>query len=172
MNITRTKFEKCLLIKPETFYDFRGNYTESYHKRWYEEVFKKYGINIEFIQDDFSFSYKNVLRGIHGDEKTWKLVSCPFGQIYYVVTCCDKESQQFGQWEAFTLDGANRHQVLVPPKHGASFLAITDCLFHYKQTTYYEETKQFTYKYNDPRFNIFFPGQNFILSKRDLSDGK
>ncbi len=76
--------------------------------------------------------------------------------------------KDFGQWQAFILSDQNRYQVLVPPKHGVSFLALTDYItFHYKQSSYYNRAKQFTYKWNDPKFNIWWPIKNPILSQRD-----
>jgi dTDP-4-dehydrorhamnose 3,5-epimerase len=142
---------------------------ESFHQKHYEEALKEKGVDIHFVQDDFSFSFKDVLRGIHGDDKTWKLVSCPQGRIYYVVTCCDKESPQFGQWQGFTISEENYQQVLVPPKHGASFLALSNCTFHYKQTSYYEDCQQFTYNALDQYFNINWASmcKDPIMSERD-----
>jgi len=70
-----------LLIKLDPFRDFRGMYLEIYN----EELYKKNGVDISFVQDDISISSKNVLRGIHGDSETWKLVSCLEGAMYLVV---------------------------------------------------------------------------------------
>ena len=176
MIISVTKFPQCLIITTEVFEDFRGDYVESYHQEKYQMIFSENDIPpLAFIQDDFSFSHKGVLRGIHGDDKTWKLISCPQGEIYYVVTCCDKESEQFGQWQSFIISGSNRKQVLVPPKHGAAFLALTNCTFHYKQSTYYENCKQFTYAWDEEKFNIYWPLERLnglgisqpIMSNRD-----
>ena len=58
-------------------------------------LYKKNGIDIDFVQDDESISSKNVLRGIHGDHKTWKLVSCSYGKFYFVVVDCNKSSKNF-----------------------------------------------------------------------------
>ena len=177
MILQRTKFANCLIITPDVFEDYRGDYVESYHQERYNEELSKYGINVDFVQDDFSFSYKGVLRGIHGDDKTWKLISCPQGEIYYVVTCCDKDSEQSGQWQAFIINGSNRKQILVPPMHGAAFLALTNCTFHYKQSTYYEDCKQFTYAWDEPSFKIHWPLNSLglsepIMSQRDLKADK
>jgi dTDP-4-dehydrorhamnose 3,5-epimerase len=133
-----------------------------------EREYKKAGININFVQDDISVSSRNVLRGIHGDDITWKLISCLLGRIYLVVVNCDKQSKQFGQWESFLLSDSNHWQVLVPPKFGNAHLALTDkIIFHYKQSTYYNPKKQFTYRFDDPKFNIWWPIKNPILSPRD-----
>ena len=123
---------------------------------------------MKFVQDDISVSSKNVLRGIHGDDQTWKLVSCLYGKFYLVVVNCDKQSIDFGKWQSFVLSDKSRLQVLVPPKYGNAHLVLSDMtIFHYKQSTYYEPSKQFTYKWDDSQLNIWWPIKNLILSQRD-----
>lgn len=164
MIIEKTSLTGVLLIKPDIFEDFRGNYTETYNEKAYKEA----GITVDFIQDDFSTTYKGVLRGMHGDNKTAKLVQCAYGRIYQVVLNCNPESEQFGKWESFILTQDNRHQVYIPPMFGNGFYVLSEiAIYHYKQTTYYGEAKQFTYKWNDVRFNIKWPDVNPILSTRD-----
>lgn len=164
MEVCKTKLEGVLLIKPDIFEDFRGCYVETYN----EKIYKENGIMVDFVQDDISVSTKDVLRGIHGDTKTWKLISCLYGKFYFVVVNCDEASSNFGQWQSFILSAENRHQVLVPPKHGNAHLVLSDeTIFHYKQNTYYDPTGQFTYKWDDARLNIWWPVKNPILSQRD-----
>jgi dTDP-4-dehydrorhamnose 3,5-epimerase len=162
--LAKTKLDGLLLIKPEIFEDHRGEYAELYN----QEMYTKAGIKAKFVQDDISVSYKDVLRGIHGDKKTHKLISCLLGRFYLVIVNCDPASPQFRKWESFTLTEKNKHQVLVSPKFGVAHLALTDkIIFHYKQSTYYDPSAQFTYQWNDPKFNIWWPIKNPILSKRD-----
>lgn len=164
LRVEKTKLEGVLLIKPESFEDFRGEYVELYNRELYQQA----GIGVEFVQDDISMSSKDVLRGFHGDLKTTKMISCLLGRFYMVVVNCDKDSAQFGQWQAFTLTEKNRFQVLVPPKHGLGHLALTErIIFHYKQSTYYDPASQFTYCWNDPQLNVWWPVKNPILSQRD-----
>ncbi len=164
MKVTETKLPGVLLIEPDVFEDFRGEYVEMYNSEHYREQ----GVDMAFIQDDISVSTQGVLRGIHGDDVTWKLISCLYGRFYFVVVNCDKTSAHFGRWEAFTLSDRNRHQVLVPPQHGnGHFILSEKAIFHYKQSTYYDPSRQFTYKWNDPELNIWWPGRNPILSRRD-----
>ena len=164
MQILKSQLEGVSLIKLDVFEDFRGQYVETYNQGLYNEN----GIDVDFIQDDISVSSKNVLRGIHGDSETWKLISCLHGMFYLVVVNCDTESANFGKWQAFTLSEKNRQQVLVPPKHGNAHLVLSDsAIFHYKQSTYYDRSKQFTYKWDDPKLNIWWPIKNPILSQRD-----
>ena len=164
IEVSKTDIDGVLLIKLGIFEDHRGEYIETYN----EALYKEKGIDTKFVQDDISVSSKNVLRGIHGDDQTWKLISCLYGKFYLVVVNCDTESKDFGKWQSFVLSEKNRQQVLVPPKYGNAHLVLSDrTIFHYKQSTYYDRSKQFTYKWDDPRLNIWWPIKNPILSQRD-----
>ena len=166
MELVKTNLAGVVLIKPEAFEDHRGQYIEIYNEARYGEK----GIGVKFVQDDISLSSRHVLRGIHGDRETWKLISCLHGTFYFVVVNCDEDSSDFGHWQAFTLSEKNRLQVLVPPNYGNAHLVMSEeAIFHYKQTTYYDPSKQFTYKWNEPRFGIWWPIRNPILSRRDES---
>ncbi len=164
IKVSKTNLEGVLLIDLDVFEDFRGQYVETYN----EKLYKEKGIDVKFVQDDIATSSKDVLRGIHGDLEDWKLVSCLYGKIYVVIIDCDTDSKNFGQWQAFTLSDAKRQQILIPPKHGNSYLTLSDMsVYHYKQSTYYNRSSQFTYKWNDPKFKISWPIKNPILSERD-----
>ena len=165
MKVNKTLLDGVLLIEPPTiFQDFRGEYVETYN----ESIYKSNGINANFIQDDISVSHKNVLRGIHGDEETCKLISCLFGCFYLVVINNDPTSKQYKSWQSFILSDSNRYQVLIPPKFGNGHLVLSDkAIFHYKQTTEYDRSSQFTIKWNSDVYNIEWPIDNPILSERD-----
>lgn len=164
MHVSETKLKGVRLITLDPFEDHRGHYIELYN----EAVYRKSGIDVRFVQDDISISTRDVLRGIHGDVETWKLITCLHGRFYLVVVNCDTESPDFGKWESFVLSDRNGHQVLVPPKFGNGHLVLSDVTaFHYKQSTYYNPAGQFTYKWNDPRLKIWWPVKDPILSRRD-----
>jgi dTDP-4-dehydrorhamnose 3,5-epimerase len=165
MTVEKTILDGVLKITPPTiFKDFRGEYVEIYNK----DFFKEKNINVEFIQDDISVSKKNVLRGIHGNNDTWKLISCLYGSFYLVVVNYDPVSKQYKKFTSFTLSDKNRLQILVPPKFGNGHLVLSDtAIFHYKQNTNYIRESQFTIKWNDPNYNFGWPIQNPILSERD-----
>lgn len=160
-----TTLDSVRLIKPPTiFEDFRGHYIETYNKRLYNEA----GIEQDFVQDDISVSRRHVLRGIHGDDKTWKLISCLQGSFYMVVINNDPRSSQYRKWTSFTLSESNRLQVLVPPKFGNGHVVMSEqAIFHYKQTTDYDRSGQFTIVWNDPSVGIWWPVQTPIVSERD-----
>lgn len=164
IQVEQTKLPGVRLISVDAFEDHRGWYVETYN----EELYREHGIETKFVQDDISVSRRNVLRGIHGDAETWKLISCLHGQFYLVVVNGDTESADFGKWQSFVLSDRNRRQVLVPPKHGNGHLVLSEhAIFHYKQNTYYNPAGQFTYKWNDPNLNIWWPVKEPIISMRD-----
>lgn len=164
MKIEKSKLEGVLLIKPEIFEDFRGQYVETYN----EDLYRQNGIDIHFRQDDISVSSRHVLRGIHGDAETWKLISCHYGKFYLLVINNDEASSQYRQWDAFVLSDTNRHQVLVPAKFGNGHVVLSDqAIFHYKQNTYYNPKGQFTLKWDDPSLGLWWPVKNPLVSRRD-----
>ena len=162
--IKKTNLLGVLKIKLTSFEDHRGSYIETYNKNFF--IHK--GIKIDFLQDDISVSQKNVLRGIHGDQKTWKLISCLYGEFQLIVVNNDPQSNEYKKWESFILNFENKMQILVPPKFGNGHLVLSDkCIFHYKQNTEYDRSGQFTIKWNDPSFTFKWKTQNPILSERD-----
>lgn len=166
MLITESKILKLKIIQPITNHeDFRGTYTEIYN----ENEFQINNINIKFIQDDYSFSIKDVIRGIHGDSKTTKLVSCLYGSFYLVVVDMRHDSETYFKWEAFTLSAINKLSILIPPNFGNGHLVLSNegAIFHYKQSTLYDRNSQFTLNWRDKRINIFWPIEFPILSERD-----
>ena len=165
VQVAPTKLSGVLLLKPATvFEDFRGHYVELYNEQLYHEA----GIPTQFVQDDISSSSRHVLRGLHGDRVTTKLISCLRGRFYLVVANNDPASPEFRRWDSFVLSEENRSQVLIPPNFGIGHLVLSDqAIFHYKQSTYYDRSSQFTLLWNDPAFNFWWPVQNPILSRRD-----
>jgi dTDP-4-dehydrorhamnose 3,5-epimerase len=164
METLQSNLDGVLLIKPDVFEDYRGEYVEIYN----EGLYQQNGITVRFVQDDISVSGRHVLRGLHGDKTTWKLVSCLSGTFYLVVLNYDHDSEHFGKWISFTLSEKNRNQVLIPPKHANGHLVLSEsAIFHYKQSTYYDNNKQFTVKWNDPKFAIWWPVKTPIISRRD-----
>jgi len=166
IKVHETPLRGVFKIDRYAFRDLRGMYGEIYAPK----VYKEQGIDVDLSAEvNFSVSKKNVLRGIHGDDRTWKLISCLQGAFYLVVLNFERESDQFGQWTSFTLSRENMLQVLVPPKFGNGHLILTDeAMFHYNQSYHYRGAEnQFTIRWDDPKFNIQWPTNNPILSQRD-----
>ena len=164
MIVEKTHLDGVLKIKLDAFEDHRGWYVETYNQQKYGDA----GIDIKFVEDDISVTRKNCLKGIHGDHDTWKLISCIHGSFYLAVVNNDPSHSEFRQSQGFTLSDRNNFQILVPPKFGNGHIALTESsVFHYKQSSYYNPTGQFTIKWNDPEYNIWWPIKKPTLSQRD-----
>lgn len=165
LQLQDTNLESVKLITPPTnFEDFRGSYVELYNERIYKDA----GIDVKFLQDDISTSTKHVLRGLHGDAVTWKLISCLYGKFYIVVLDMNPESSTYKQWQGFTLSDTNRTQILIPPLHGNGHVVLSEtAIFHYKQNTEYDRSGQFTVIWDDPEYKMWWPIKKPILSQRD-----
>jgi dTDP-4-dehydrorhamnose 3,5-epimerase len=164
MQIQDTQIQGVKVIQPEFHEDYRGTNFESFNKfRYHHE-----DIAQSFIVDSISTSRKHVLRGIHGDYRTTKLISCLYGTIFFVVIDWRPDSDTYGDYVTVTLSDRNKQQVLVPPGCGNAHLVMSDeCVFSYKLDQYYDRESQFTLKWNDDRFNIPWPIKHPILSERD-----
>ncbi len=165
LDVEETTLKGVYLIRPAVHEDARGNFYETYNK----EEYKAAGLVADFVQDDISCSIRGVLKGMHGDAGTYKLVQCVHGSVYAVVLNCDGASPSFGKWESFELSAENRHQLYIPPMYGNGYYVTSrEAVYSYKQSTYYGQYEQFTYKWNDERFGIHWPAGVRVISKRDV----
>jgi dTDP-4-dehydrorhamnose 3,5-epimerase len=164
MRIEATELHGVRRIVPDTFTDHRGSYTEIYDTDAWREATG----GITFVQDDLSVSHERVLRGLHGDRATTKLVSVLHGEGYALLADDRPESPTYRQWQAFTLSGENRHQLLIPPGIGNSVLAVRGPLVYwYKQDQHWAPGRQFTIRWDDPEWGFVWPIADPILSERD-----
>lgn len=165
---------ELLVIKPDSFFDHRGENFETYNERHYSLIVKSIPAfqnkDLKFTIDSFSTSTKNVLRGFHGDTLNWKLIQVLNGSVYFVVIDLRPESNTYNNVQYFQLNDKNRLQVLVPPGCvNAHLVTSNDCIFHYKLTdSYVSIGNQIHVKWNDPKFNVYWPINQPILSKRDI----
>lgn len=164
VTVEKTSLDEVLLLTPSMFRDHRGTYVETYNI----DDYLINGIDVRFVRDDISTSAKNVLRGIHYDEKTWKLIQCMFGRIFFVVADMRKDSRNYLKWISFILDDVSRQQVLVPPGFGNGHLVLSDsCIFHYKMSEYYDPANERGVKWDDPKLGILWPVNDPVLSEKD-----
>ncbi len=160
--------EQVPIFTPSIYREFRGEIFTTYHTKTHP-VNKLLPEDIE-IHSRFSKSYKGVLRGLHYDNKTYKLVQALVGDIYLVVLDYREDSATFGKWESYIISEKTRDQVLIPPGFANGHYALTDCIFHYNlfyPGEYIDEHSQGVIKFNDSRFNIEWPDDNPILQARD-----
>ena len=162
------KLKGVMVIKPSIASDRRGTIWTSFLK---DETDKLLPDGLYFKHDKFSESSYNVLRGIHGDSKSWKLVTSVYGEIHQVVVDCRVDSPTYLQWEKFIINKENQQLILIPPNMGNSYyISSHKAVYHYKlayEGDYIDADGQFTFAWNDERINIDWSVDNPILSDRD-----
>jgi len=158
------------VYSPAVYREFRGEIFTTYHSK-YHPVNLLLPNNSEInIHSRFSKSYAGVLRGLHYDIKTWKLVQAAVGDIYLVVLDVRPDSLTCGKWESYIISEKTRDQVLIPPGFANGHYALTDCIFHYTmlyEGEYVNENAQSVIKWNDPAYAIEWPTDSPILQRRD-----
>jgi dTDP-4-dehydrorhamnose 3,5-epimerase len=171
MNFIPTKLQGCYILEPKIFNDDRGYFIESFNKNTFQN-----GINqeINFVQDNQSFSTKGVLRGLHyqtGQHAQAKLVRVLQGEVLDVAVDIRPESSTYGEYVSILLTGENQTQFFVPRGFAHGFLVLSEtATFFYKCDNFYNKESEGGLIYNDPSINIDwqFPLENLIISEKDL----
>ena len=179
MKITNLKSNKGLIFKnikiiePNVYEDERGFFYESWKKKYFVNNVS----NIDFVQENHSFSYKNVLRGLHFQSKPYsqgKLVECITGEIFDVVIDLRKESETFLQWGCLNLSENNHRQIWIDSGFAHGFYTLSNSAhLIYKVDNYYNKDSENTIIWDDAQLSIKWPLTNNrpIISKKDL-EGK
>ena len=168
MNKIETKLKEVYILEPRVFGDYRGYFFES----WNERVLHELGIDINFVQDNQSFSAEQgTLRGIHFQTGEWaqaKLVRCVRGAVLDVAVDLREDSSTYLQWISVELSADNKRQLLIPRGFGHGFVTLTsDVEFLYKADNYYHVEAEGGYRWNDPTIGVEWGIENPILSDKD-----
>ncbi|MGC1272212.1 MAG: dTDP-4-dehydrorhamnose 3,5-epimerase [Planctomycetaceae bacterium] len=166
MNIQTTALHGVVIIEPNVFGDSRGFFFETWNRRRYAEA----GLDVDFVQDNLSFSQRGTLRGLHfqNPHGQGKLVSVLQGEVYDVAVDIRPGSPTFGRWVGVTLSAENSRQVYVPPGFAHGFCVTSEAaLFAYKCTDYYAPQAEATIAWDDPDLAIRWPIRKPILSAKD-----
>ena len=157
------------LITLRAFGDDRGYFKEAYAAPRYREA----GIEDVFLQDNVSFSVRNVLRGLHGDRSMSKLVQVIWGEAFDVIADIREGSPTRGRWYGTVLQAGEHRQLYVPSGFLHGFLALSDeVVFLYKQSSVYNPQTEFGVAWDDPDLAIDWPlaGISPILSPKDRAN--
>lgn len=167
MKILNGNLKDIILIEPQVFGDSRGSFFESFNSI----TWKGLGLPHLFTQDNQSYSTKGVLRGLHfqtGIHAQGKLVRVIKGKVLDVAVDMRKESETFGKWEFYELDGERNNMVYIPEGFAHGFLALEDSIFSYKCTASYNKEAEGGIIWNDSTLNIEWPIRNPSVSEKDL----
>jgi dTDP-4-dehydrorhamnose 3,5-epimerase len=156
-----------VLIEPKAFPDERGFFFESFKASDFDQA----GLPTHFVQDNFSFSKKNVIRGLHYQKHPkaqGKLVSALNGSIWDIAVDIRKDSVTFLKWVAAELNDKNRAMLYIPPGFAHGFLALSeDVHLLYKCTNEYDAQADAGIRWNDPDLAITWPVEIPIISDKD-----
>lgn len=155
MKFIQTSLEGCFVLEPTIINDGRGWFMESYNKRRFDEGV---GTEVDFVQDNQSFSTKGVLRGLHyqtGGHSQAKLVRVLHGEVLDVAVDVRPGSPTFGKYESVLLSGDNHRQFFVPRGFAHGFQVLSDtAIFSYKCDNFYDKESEGGIRYDDPTISI------------------
>ena len=166
MKVIPTDIEGVLVIEPHVFEDDRGCFLETYHAK----RFKSAGLNYTFVQDNFSVSVRNTLRGLHFQvsHPQAKLIQVISGEIFDVAVDIRCDSTTFGRWAGFHLSEHKKQQVFIPEGFAHGFCVLSDSAHvTYKCSDYYYPDDEGGILWSDPAIGIDWPLKNPIISHKD-----
>jgi dTDP-4-dehydrorhamnose 3,5-epimerase len=170
MEIIQTPLQGCFAIKPNVIADSRGYFYESFNEQRFNEIS---GQNVHFVQDNQSFSFYGVLRGLHfqkGVHAQAKLVRVISGEVLDVAVDLRVDSPTFGKWHSIILSAENRLQFFVPRGFAHGFVVLSEqAEFFYKCDNYYNKAAEDGLHYADSTLNIDWqlPENKLITSEKD-----
>ena len=166
MQIKATPLDGMLIIEPRIFEDERGYFLETHH----HQRFKSVGIDSVFIQDNLSFSKRNVLRGLHFQKtrSQAKLIQVISGGIFDVGVDLRPHSPTFGKWFGVVLSEENRRHLFVPEGFAHGYCVLSHSAHvAYKCSDYYDPEDEVGLLWSDPDIGIDWPVKDPILSAKD-----
>lgn len=170
MEIIETPLAGCLLIRNNIIGDNRGYFLESFNQKKFEELT---GTEVQFVQDNQSYSTYGVLRGLHfqvGEHAQAKLVRVLTGRVFDVAIDLRKNSETFGKWYGVELTERNEYQLYIPRGFGHGFSVLSDsATFFYKCDNYYHKPAEDGIYPLDKELNIDWQLNNasILLSEKD-----
>lgn len=166
-----TKLKDCFIIKDTLFKDERGYFFESFNQQVFNNLT---GLDVKFVQDNQSRSFKGVLRGLHfqiGDHAQAKLVRVLEGRVLDVAVDIRPSSSTFGEHVVMELSDENNMQLFVPRGFAHGFVVLSEsATFFYKCDNYYHKPSERGIIYSDPQLAINWrlPSDDLLLSEKDL----
>lgn len=166
MNFLPGGIPGLVVVEPRVFRDDRGFFFEPYHAPRY----KAGGIEVDFVQDNHSFSTRGVLRGLHFQKSPGqaKLVRCARGRIWDVAVDIREGSPTFGKWWGLELDSEHHRQLFIPVGFAHGFCVLSEeAEVMYKCSSVYDPATEAGVRWDDPEIAVGWPLKDPIISARD-----
>lgn len=168
VKIINTEIADLKIIEPQIFKDERGYFFETYK---FSEFLEE-GISDKIVQINQSFSYQNVIRGLHFQVEPYgqaKLVKCLTGEIYDIAVDLRKSSPTFGKHFSINLSSENKKMLYIPIgfAHGFSTLSETAQVEYAVFGGEYNTQSESGIRHDDADLNIDWQVKNPIVSKKD-----
>lgn len=156
-----------ILIEARRFRDDRGFFLETYK----QAAFAAQGIDVSFVQDNYSHSVHRVLRGLHYQklpQAQGKLVQVLRGEVFDVAVDIRVGSPTYGQWAGMHLSGDRFQLLYIPVGFAHGFCVLSEKAgFVYHITAEYAQQLEAGILWNDPAIGIEWPISDPLLSPRD-----
>lgn len=164
---TPLEIPEVILIEAKKFGDDRGFFMESYKRA----DFVANGIDVAFVQDNFSHSSRGVLRGLHyqmNPAAQGKLVMAITGEIFDVAVDIRQGSPTYGKWVGAMLSPQNGRLLYIPPGFAHGFCVVSpEADVTYKVTDTYNAACDRGIRWDDPDIAIDWPISQPDLSPKD-----
>ena len=157
LQLTPTSIHDVYVVEPKVFGDERGWFTESFNAQDFSQATS---LDVEFVQDNHSFSHQWTLRGLHYqlEQTQGKLVRAVAGNVFDVAVDIRKNSPTYGKWVGVELSAQNHRQLWIPAGLAHGFLVLSETAeFLYKTTDYYHPQSEACLAWNDSTIAIEWP---------------
>lgn len=165
MKFIKTELEGVYIIENKIFEDERGKFFKTFNKN----IFLENGIDVEFRENYYSISKKDVIRGMHFQippKDHEKLVYVAKGKVLDVILDLRKNSKSFGKTISIELTSENGRLVFIPKGLAHGFKSLeNDTMMVYNVSTEYENECDLGISWDS--FNFEWKAKNPIISERD-----
>ena len=166
MKVLTCAIPGLLIIEPKVFGDARGFFLETWNRCRYGEA----GLDVDFVQDNVSFSRRGILRGLHfqNPKPQGKLLQVLQGEVFDVAVDIRRGSPTYGKWHGLVLSSDNKLQFYIPAGFAHGFAVLSEnALFQYKCTEFYSPQDEMAIRWDDPDIGVQWPLKQPLLSEKD-----
>ena len=168
LKYTRLNIPDLIVFEPDIHFEDRGFFCEVFNERNFQHIIEK---DIKFVQDNYSFSIKNVARGLHYQLPPFsqgKLVTVLQGEVLDFALDLRKSSPHFGKFEKVLLNDKDKNYFWIPEGFAHGFIVLSEtALFYYKVTNYYNKKLERSVNFKEIIKNTF-NGKALKFSNKDL----